>query len=106
MEREMLMEYMDAWARSMRHEDSGLGYPKKSIMMSSGGNYTSFEDMIEESDGKVIETIDAVISSLDQDQRDAVWARWLNTKKPMYYELKLSHAIDNLLTIVGRRLGI
>lgn len=100
------MEYMDAWARSMRHEDSGLGYPKKSIMMSSGGNYTSFEDMIEESDGKVIETIDAVIGSLDQDQRDAVWARWLNTKKPMYYELKLSHAIDNLLTIVGRRLGI
>lgn len=102
----MLMEYMDAWARSMRHEDSGLGYPKKSIMMSSGGNYTSFEDMVEESDSKVIETIDAVIGSLDQDQRDAVWARWLNTKKPMYYELKLSHAIDNLLTIVGRRLGI
>jgi len=106
MEREMLMEYMDAWARSMRHEDSGLGYPKKSIMMSSGGNYTSFEDMIEESDSKVVETIDAVIGSLDQEQRDAVWARWLNTKKPMYYELKLSHAIDNLLTIVGRRLGI
>ena len=102
----MLMEYMDAWARSMRQEDSGLGYPKKSIMMSSGGNYTSFEDMIEESDSKVVETIDAVIGSLDQDQRDAVWARWLNTKKPMYYELKLSHAIDNLLTIVGRRLGI
>lgn len=100
------MEYMDAWARSMRQEDSGLGYPKKSIMMSSGGNYTSFEDMIAESDSKVVETIDAVIGSLDQDQRDAVWARWLNTKKPMYYELKLSHAIDNLLTIVGRRLGI
>lgn len=102
----MLMEYMDAWARSMRQEDSGLGYPKKSIMMSSGGNYTSFEDMIEEADNKVVETIDAVIGSLDQEQRDAVWARWLNTKKPMYYELKLSHAIDNLLTIVGRRLGI
>jgi len=102
----MLMEYMDAWARSMRQEDSGLGYPKKSIMMSSGGNYTSFEDMIEEADSKVVETIDAVIGSLEQEQRDAVWARWLNTKKPMYYELKLSHAIDNLLTIVGRRLGI
>ena len=100
------MEYMDAWARSMRQEDSGLGYPKKSIMMSSGGNYTSFEDMIEEADSKVVETIDAVIGSLEQEQRDAVWARWLNTKKPMYYELKLSHAIDNLLTIVGRRLGI
>lgn len=102
----MLMEYMDAWARSMRHEDSGLGYPKKSIMMSSGGNYTSFEDMIEEADSNIIRTIDAVVSSLDPDQRSAVWARWLNTKKPMYYELKLSHAIDNLLTIVGRRLGI
>lgn len=102
----MLMEYMDAWARSMRQEDSGLGYPKKSIMMSSGGNYTSFEDMIEEADSNIIKTIDAVVSSLDPEQRSAVWARWLNTKKPMYYELKLSHAIDNLMTIVGRRLGI
>lgn len=106
MERELLLDYMDMWARSMRHDDNGLGYPKKSIMMSSGGSYNSFEDMIEEADSNIIKTIDAVVSSLDQEQRDAVWARWLNTKKPMYYELKLSHAIDNLMTIVGRRLGI
>jgi len=106
MDRELLMDYMDMWARNMRQPDSGLGYPKKSIMMSSGGNYTSFEDMIEEADSNIIKTIDAVISSLDPEQRSAVWARWLNTKKPMYYELKLSHAIDNLMTIVGRRLGI
>ena len=106
MERELLMDYMDMWARSMKKEDSGLGYPKKSIMISSGGNYTSFEDMIEEADSNIIKTIDAVVNSLDQEQRNAVWARWLNTKKPMYYEVKLSHAIDNLLTIVGRRLGI
>jgi len=106
MDRELLMDYMDMWARNMKQPDSGLGYPKKSIMMSSGGNYTSFEDMIEEADSNIIKTIDAVISSLDPEQRSAVWARWLNTKKPMYYELKLSHAIDNLMTIVGRRLGI
>jgi len=106
MDRELLMDYMDMWARNMRQPDSGLGYPKKSVMMSSGGNYTSFEDMIEEADSNIIKTIDAVISSLDPEQRSAVWARWLNTKKPMYYELKLSHAIDNLMTIVGRRLGI
>ena len=106
MDRELLMDYMDMWARNMKQTDSGLGYPKKSVMMSSGGNYTSFEDMIEEADSNIIKTIDAVISSLDPEQRSAVWARWLNTKKPMYYELKLSHAIDNLMTIVGRRLGI
>jgi hypothetical protein len=106
MDRELLMDYMDMWARNMKQPDSGLGYPKKSVMMSSGGNYTSFEDMIEEADSNIIKTIDAVISSLDPEQRSAVWARWLNTKKPMYYELKLSHAIDNLMTIVGRRLGI
>ena len=106
MDRELLMDYMDMWARNMKQPDSGLGYPKKSVMISSGGNYTSFEDMIEEADSNIIKTIDAVISSLDPEQRNAVWARWLNTKKPMYYELKLSHAIDNLMTIVGRRLGI
>lgn len=106
MERELLMDYMDMWARSMKHEDSGLGYPKRSTMMSTGGNYTSFEDMIEEADNQIIKTIDAVVSSLEQDQRDAIWARWLKTKKPMYYEFKLEIAIDNLLTIVGRRLGM
>ena len=107
MDRELMMDYMDMWAKSMRHDDHGLGYPKKSIMLSSGGGgYTTLDDMIEQADSEVIKTIDAAISSLDQEERNAVWARWLKTKKPMYYEIKLQNAINNLMQILSKRLGI
>ena len=100
------MDYMDMWARSMRSDNNKLGYPERSIGISSGGDYTSFDEMVEEADSEIIKNIDAVVSSLPKDQRDAVWARWLRTKKPSFYEWKLEMAVDNLLTILGRRLGI
>lgn len=101
------MDYMDMWAKNMRSDNHKLGYPQRSVGLSSGGGgYTAFDDMVDEADNTIIKTIDAVISSLDKGQRDAIWARWLRTKKPEFYEFKLELAIDNLLTIVGRRLAL
>ena len=103
---EYLMYLLDEWARWMKRDDHGLGYPKRSLGMSTGGASGSFDEMYESSELDKIKTIDSVISSLDNQQRDAIYARYLGSKKPMYYEIKLELAIDNLLTIAGRRLNV
>lgn len=101
---EYLMYLLDEWARWMKRDDYGLGYPKRSLGMSSGGASGSFDEMYESSELDKIKTVDSVIHSLDNEQVKAIYARYLGSKKPMYYELKLENAVDNLLTIVGRRI--
>lgn len=105
MELNRLLELLDKWKLYMRSDNHKLGYPSKSIGMSSGGASGSFDDMYDEVEDDNIRTVDAVIHSLPKDQQQAIYARYLKTKKPLYYELKLEMAIDNLLTIVGRRIG-
>lgn len=105
MEMNRLLELLDKWKLYMRSDNHKLGYPSKSIGMSSGGASGSFDDMYDEVEDDNIRTVDAVIHSLPKDQQQAIYARYLKTKKPLYYELKLEMAIDNLLTIVGRRIG-
>ena len=100
-----LLELLDRWRLYMRSDNHKLGYPSKSIGMSSGGASGSFDDMYDEVEDDNVRTVDAVIHSLPKDQQEAIYARYLKTKKPMYYEIKLELAIDNLLTIVGRRVG-
>lgn len=96
---------LDAWARWMKHDDHELGYPKRSLGMSSGGASSSFEEIFEDSELDKIRIVDRVIHDLDYEQRKAIYARYLGSNKPMYYEIKLGDAMDNLLTIVGRRIG-
>jgi len=91
----------------MRSDNHKLGYPSKSIGMSSGGesSYDAFDEMYDEVEDDNVRTVDAVIHSLPKEQQEAIYARYLKTKKPLYYEMKLELAIDNLLTIVARRIG-
>jgi len=105
MEMNRLLELLDKWRLYMKSDNHKLGYPSKSIGMSSGGASGSFDDMYDEVEDDNIRTVEAVIHSLPKDQQEAIYARYLKTKKPMYYEMKLELAIDNLLTIVGRRVG-
>ena len=105
MDMNRLLELLDKWKLYMRSDNHKLGYPSKSIGMSSGGASGSFDDMYDEVEDDNIRTVDAVIHSLPKEQQEAIYARYLKTKKPLYYELKLEMAIDNLLTIVGRRIG-
>jgi len=102
---EYLMYLLDEWARWMKQDDHGLGYPKRSLGISTGGASGSFDEMYESSELEKIKIVDSVIHSLDNEQVKAIYARYLGSKKPMYYELKLEHAVDNLLTIVGRRIN-
>jgi len=102
---ERLMVLLEDWSVWMKKDNHRLGYPSKSLGMASGGESSdAFEDMVGEADSKNIKTMNAIIHSLDKEQRDAIYARWLGSKKPVYYELKLDLAMDNLLTIAGRRI--
>ncbi len=104
---ERLLSIMDDWALWMKLDSHKLGYPTKSIGMSSGGESTSesFAEMCSAQDMSNIRTIDAIIHSLPKEQQDAIYARYLDAKKPLAYPYKLELAFDNLLTMADRRIN-
>lgn len=104
---ERLLSIMDDWSVWMKSDNHKLGYPTKSIGMSSGGESTreSFSEMCSAQDMSNIRTIDAIIHSLPKEQQDAVYARYLKAKKPLAYEWNMDMAYDNLLTLAGRRIN-
>ena len=83
-----------------------LGYPNKTSYLSSGGESTSdvFEEMLGEADNNNVKIVNACIDSLPKEQKKAIYYRWLKGNKPIFYERNLDLAMDNLLTIVGRRI--
>ena len=104
---ERLLSIMQDWALWMKSDNHKLGYPSKSIGMSSGGESTSevFEDMCSAQDMSNIRTIDAIIHSLPKEQQNAIYAKYLDAKKPLAYEWNMDMAYDNLLVIAGRRIN-
>jgi hypothetical protein len=62
--------------------------------------------MIEEADSEIIRTINSCMDSLNSEEVSAIWARYLNTRKPMYYELKLMAGLDRLKEMVENRIQI
>ena len=100
------MSLLEDWSDWMKYDSHRLGYPSKSLGIVGGGasSHESFEIMVDEADKKNIVTLNAIINSLEKEQRESVYARYLGSKKPMYYELKLGFAMDNLLTIASRRI--
>ena len=63
MELNFLLQLLDDWSKWMRHDNHKLGYPSKSIGLSSGGssNADTFDYMIEDLDNDNVRTIDALI---------------------------------------------
>jgi len=49
--------------------------------------------------------MDSIIHSLPKEQQEAIYTRFLKTRKPFAYEFKLELAMDNLITIAGRRIN-
>lgn len=91
----------------MRSDDHKLGFPKRTIGMSSGGASTedSFDEMFESAELDKVKLVNTVIHSLDQGQKDAIYHFHLGTKAPQFKEFKYQLAIDNLLTMVGKRIS-
>ena len=51
-----------------------------------------------------VKIVDSIIDDLPKQQKQAINYRFLGGNKPMYYERDLELAIDNLLTISGRKI--
>jgi len=104
---ERLLSIMDDWALWMKSDNHKLGYPSKSIGMSSGGESTSdvFEEMCSAQDMSNVRTVHAIIHSLEKGQQEAIYAKYLGAKKPLAYEWNIDMAYDNLLTIASRRIN-
>jgi hypothetical protein len=75
--------------------------------MVSGGESTTdaFEDMCSAQDMANVRTLDAIIHSLPKEQQDALYCKYLKSRKPLAYEYKLEIAMDNLLTIASKRIN-
>ena len=104
---ERLLSILEDWSLWMKHDTHKLGYPSKSIGMSSGGESTSevFEEMCSAQDMSNIRTIHAIVHSLEQGQQDAIYAKYLGAKPPLAFYWQLDMAYDNLLTIAERRIN-
>jgi hypothetical protein len=104
---ERLLSILEDWSLWMKHDTHKLGYPSKSIGMSSGGESTSevFEEMCSAQDMSNIRTIHAIIHSLEQGQQDAIYAKYLGAKPSLAFYWQLDMAYDNLLTIAERRIN-
>lgn len=103
-----LMYLLDIWQEWMKKDNTKLGYPKKSLGMISGGysNSENFDEMLESAELEDIRLVDTCIDELEPTQRAAIYHRYLGDQAPKYYPIKLELAIDNLLTIVGRRINL
>lgn len=96
---------IEDWVKWHKVDNHKLGYPSKVSYFSSGGySSNAFEEMVDVADNQNVKTLDAIISSLPTQQKQAIYARYLGDKKPMYFEIKLSLAMENLLDIAGRRI--
>jgi len=60
-----LKECLELWAIWMRHDGSRLGYPQKSMGISSG-SLNSFDDLSDEADNYIVQIVDAAMTNLTQ----------------------------------------
>ena len=102
---ERLQDLLKAWARSLKHNgNSKLGFPSRSLGMSTGGNSTSFDEMYESMQNDHIKTIQAIIDSLPERQQNAVYHKYTGSRAEVLQDYHMNIAYDNLLTISTRRI--
>jgi len=98
-----LEDILKDWSHWMRSHSHKLGYPSKSIGLVSSGN-NSFEDMIESSNSNNVDIIDTAIDDLDSQEKAAIYYRYLGSKKPIAYEMKLELALNHLLELIENKI--
>ena len=102
-----MLDLLDQWVRWMRTpEKNSLGYPSRSSGMSSGGSVRDFDDLFESVENDKIISLNTAIGDLEYEERNAIMWRYFKQKpKPMYYELKLQIATENLLKKIEEKFG-
>lgn len=108
MEIRRLLEILEDWKLWMKQSDSKrLGYPDRVPILQTGGypSDDAFEEMIDKSNLEVVKIIDTLIHhSISKQQREAIYARYLNTKKPLLYEHHLSDALEKLIQLAEHKI--
>jgi len=109
MDTERLHWHLENWALYMRSDSHKLGYPSKSAGF-LGAHNAACEDgseiVYECEDLNSAKTMDAIIDSLVVNQRCAINHVWLHSVFVMRdFEHTYDMAMDNLLTIAGKRLA-
>jgi len=100
-----LNDIIEDWVRWHKVDNNKLGYPSKVSYLSTGGYSANiFDDMVNAADTQNVKTLDAIIHSLPKDQRQAIYARYLGEKEPIFFEVKFNLAMGNLLDIASRRI--
>lgn len=106
--KEYMVELLDEWARWVKsYKDEGLGYPKKSVGISSGGvsQYGAFEALCDQADENQMKIINTGVYDLSPEEQNAIFWRYFKQKpKPMYYEFKLQMAINHLYEKISEKL--
>lgn len=107
MDIDRLLQILDDWAHHCKsyHPARKLGYPTHSTALVSGGESTSgaFEQMCDDVDMRNVKAIDSMIDSLNENQAQSIRARFLQDRKPMFYETHLSFALNQLCKLCDKR---
>lgn len=71
--------HLENWRDYMRRDNNELGYPSKSLVLSTGGSSGSdeFDIMCDDCDIECALTMDGIIDSISEPQRTAVNHKWL-----------------------------
>ena len=102
-----LLQILDDWKIYDKHYKERLGYPSKSIGMSSGGASSSeaYDHLLSNMDLQNAETMASLINSLPDGQRAAIRHKYFKEPKPIAYEWQYDMAMDNLLTWATKRIA-
>ncbi len=106
MTNEDLMRHMANWADYMKVPTHRLGYPSKSLCISSGGasGEDEFDIMCEEVDIRCAQIMDGIIDSISMPQRVAVNHVWLHVKHCYPTQiLDLEEAYENISKLADKR---
>ncbi len=106
MTNERLAWHLANWADYMKQPSHKLGYPSKSMCMSSGGasGEDEFDIMCTDADIKCAQAIDSIIDSLSMPQRTAINHVWLSVKH--HYptqDLDLVEAHESMIRLCVKR---
>jgi hypothetical protein len=99
--------HLSNWSQWMKSSDTNrLGYPKKSLMIASGGGSSDdeFEAMCDEVDIQCAMAIDSIIDSITLPQRTAINHHWLQVSH--HYptqELDYDEALENIIRLTNKR---
>lgn len=97
---------LDNWAEYMHSDRHRLGFPRRSLMLATGGGGATdaFEIMCDEVDTHCAEQLDAMIDSLKLPQRVAINHRWLKVSHhypTQAYDLEM--ACEQLMAMADKR---